>query len=377
MSSVGAVIAGYGLFTPYGIGVDACWEGLMAKQCTINECTRFDMSAMRSKKAAFIPELGHSGKTSLFMQMVSRLFEETLPPLPEDTFLLTASTTGEIDYLEKKVLYGQGDAEESALSGLTHKVAKAAGIKRSGLVISAACASSLAACARGLSLIRSGVEDCILVVAGDVVSEFVFSGFSSLMALDVNSSKPFDKERAGLSLGEAAGYVLLMSRERAEKEGIKAVFSLTGSGQSNDANHMTGPSRDGAGLSRAVLKALESAEIERDTPAFIAAHGTGTQYNDSMEMKGYKKVFSSPLPVFSVKGAMGHPMAGAGLVQLLVAVQCLKTGMIPPTVGLSDVDPEADGWASPHAVPFKGNHGIVVNAGFGGINAALCLEGEI
>ena len=368
------VISEYDVITPYGLGTDVLWQGLLSGKTGIARCNRFSTDAFVTCNAGVIPSLRANNDESLVIQMFSQLFSRNGFHVPADAYLIVASTTGEIDLLERAVLDGRGDAGDSILAGLAPKVERLAGLKRSGMIVSSACASATVAFARALSLIRSGAEDCVLVAAADCVSEFVFSGFSSLMALDENCARPFDKYRNGLTVGESAGYMLLMSETRAREKGHKICGRLVGAGLSNDANHMTGPSRDGSGLARAMKKSLLSAGIDKESIGYIAAHGTGTQYNDAMEMKAFKSVFERPRPIFSVKGGTGHTMGSTGLVQCAAALHALTRGTIPPTVGLRDVSDEASGWAKATRQDIDKPYGMVVNAGFGGINAAVVIE---
>jgi 3-oxoacyl-[acyl-carrier-protein] synthase II len=195
------------------------------------------------------------------------------------------------------------------------------------------------------------------------------------MALDPAGARPFDRDRKGLTVGEGGACVLLMDSERARREGRPAETEVAGWGLSNDANHMTGPSRDGRGLALAVRKALASARLEPAQVGSIHAHGTGTSYNDSMELKAFRQVFGAPVPTYSIKGGTGHTMGAAGLVELLVTAHSLRAGLTPPTVGLADVDEEARGWASPEAVPDpRLRVALSTNSGFGGVNCALLLQ---
>jgi 3-oxoacyl-[acyl-carrier-protein] synthase II len=215
----------------------------------------------------------------------------------------------------------------------------------------------------------------VLVVAADAVTEFVFSGFASLMALDPDTAKPFDKNRAGLSLGEGAGFVLLMSQARAQQEGRTILGEIAGWAVAGDANHMTGPSRDGSGLKLAIQKALQSAGLSSDDVGCISSHGTGTVYNDAMEMKAYSSIFHNrPVPLYSIKGAVGHTMGASGLIETVIALRVLEEKIIPPTVGLIDVDPEAKDWASRELRTLEKSAILLNNAGFGGVNAALVLK---
>jgi 3-oxoacyl-[acyl-carrier-protein] synthase II len=255
------------------------------------------------------------------------------------------------------------------------KVAALAGTRDAGTLLSAACTSSAAALARAAALIRAGDADCVLVVGCDSVSEFVFAGFSALMALDSVPARPFDRHRAGLNVGEAAAVALVMSEARARREGRPLLGEIAGWGLSDDANHMTGPSRDSAGLIQAITRALAVAGVTAQAIGLIGAHGTGTRYNDEMEMRAFHGVFGDrPVPAYSVKGAIGHTMGAAGLVETLIALRSLKEGLAPPSVNLVEADDDAAGWVAAHPRPVAAKAALVTNAGFGGINTALVLR---
>ncbi|MDZ4199550.1 MAG: beta-ketoacyl synthase N-terminal-like domain-containing protein, partial [Kiritimatiellia bacterium] len=239
--------------------------------------------------------------------------------------------------------------------------------------VSSACTSSATALAMGAAAIRDRDVDCVLVVACDAVTEFVFTGFSSLMALDPDGAHPFDADRKGLALGEGAAFVLLMSEDRARREGRPVRGELLGWGLSNDANHMTGPSRDGEGLARAVRLALKSSGLDESAPGFICAHGTGTPYNDNMEMLAFRSVFASPRPTFSVKGGLGHTLGAAGLIEAVLTWEYLRLQQVPATVGLRNPDPLAVGWVASSPMPTPCSLALSTNSGFGGVNSALVL----
>lgn len=370
-----AVVVAYDILTAYGSGIDALWQGILSNQSAIDRMDRFETKHFQSSNAAIIHDINYNKKTSLVTQMLTPLLKKVHNEIPNDAFLILATTTGEIDILERCILNNEGDPEESNLNCLLNRVKNLAGLKSSGLVVSAACASSNTAIAKAASMIRRGEHDCVLVVACDCVSEFVFSGFSSLMALDRDVARPFDKNRRGLSLGEAAGFVLLMSKKRSLKEKRKAIAEISGWGLTNDANHMTGPSRNGDGLAGAIIKALESANISTDKIGFISSHGTGTVYNDSMEMKAFKIVFNKKkVPVYSIKGGIGHTLGTAGLIETAIVIRSLKEKTVLPTINLRDIDDEASGWVSKELRTHNDTAAITVNAGFGGINAALVVK---
>jgi 3-oxoacyl-[acyl-carrier-protein] synthase II len=364
------------LVTAWGRGVDSCWNGVLSGKPAFSEVKRFGTAAFQAHLAAFVPGLEAGAADSLVMQMLKPLFVPLSGRLPEQTLVILASTTGEVDLLERHLLGGSESAEASRLNVLLARIMTALGVGESGMLVSSACASSSAAVAHGAALIASGARECVLVVACDAVTEFVFAGFSSLMALDPDGARPFDKTRKGLTIGEAAGFVLLMSEERARREGRTALGEVAGWGLSCDANHMTGPTRDGDGLARAIRQAFRKADLECGRVGSISAHGTGTVYNDSMELKAYRQVFGiSAPPVYSIKGSVGHTMGAAGLVEMIMALQSLRTGVIPPSSHLCEVDPEACGWVSPEAIKAPGMRAVLsTNSGFGGVNAALLVQ---
>ncbi|MGQ9499191.1 MAG: beta-ketoacyl synthase N-terminal-like domain-containing protein [Dissulfurimicrobium sp.] len=241
---------------------DACWQGICGGKTAITRVDRFDVSAFQARYAVTVEGLRYHDGESLVMQMADRLFTAA-PTIPEDAVPFLATTKGEIDILEKMLLDGKTglDAPDPAL--FLKKIAMRAGVTVQGLTISAACASSVSAIARAASMIRNGRIDCALVVACDSVMEFVFAGFSFLMALDVAPARPFDRSRSGLSIGEAAAYMLIMSGERVRRDGWDIATEVASWGLSDDANHMTGPSRTSEGMLSAIKKRLYRRAAQR------------------------------------------------------------------------------------------------------------------
>jgi 3-oxoacyl-[acyl-carrier-protein] synthase II len=370
-----AVVVSCDMITAYGHGADVAWDGIMSGRTAVADIDRFNTGAFQSGSAALVNGLNYLGKDSLVLQMFKKIFNKPSETVPKDSALILASTKGEIDLLEKNILTGEGDAAGCNLNNLLQMVSKLAGITGEAIVVSAACASASTALARAAAMIRHGHKDSVLVAACDSVTEFVYSGFSSLMALDKFPARPFDRSRSGLSLGEAAGFALLMSASRAVKEGRKILGEVKGWGLSDDANHMTGPLRTGDGLSRAITKAMNTAGADEKDIGFISAHGTGTVYNDAMEIKSFSSVFKmKKKPVYSIKGGLGHTMGAAGLVEMIIALRALKEKTVPPTVNLKDADDDAEGWASTRERSAGENKcALLTNAGFSGINAALVL----
>ncbi len=374
MGEIKAVAVACDMVSGYGWGIDSCWEGLLSGKTAIKPLERFRPENFPTKKAAVVPGLDPDRDETMVMQMVTHLIDNSVSNIPHDALLILATTNGEIDILEQHILNGTPDAVESRPDYLLRKIERLIGLSGPGMIVSAACASSSTAIAQASAMIRNGDHDCVLVIGCDNVSEFVAAGFASLMALDKDMAHPFDINRRGLSLGEATAFMLLMSDSRAERENRPVIAEIAGWGLTSDANHMTGPSRDGSGLALAVRKALQSASISEDDVGSISAHGTGTVFNDSMEMKAFKSVFHGrSVPTYSIKGGIGHTMGSAGLVDIIVAIKSLKEKVSPGTVNLRDIDDEAKGWASPESSTCDSRVTISTNSGFGGINCAVVL----
>ncbi|MFH0879608.1 MAG: beta-ketoacyl synthase N-terminal-like domain-containing protein, partial [Lentisphaerota bacterium] len=319
------VVVEQDLVTACGRGVDACWQGLMTGQPMFSPVRRFSTDPFQSRVAALVPGLDPGADDSLVMQMLRPLLDSLAGKLPAQTLVILATTTGEADLLERNLLGGKEDENAGRWDRLLERITTLLGGQEPGLMISAACASSSAAVAHGAMLIASGQRESVLVVACDAVTEFVFSGFSALMALDPDGARPFDRSRKGLTIGEAAGYVLLMSGEHARREGRPTCGEVAGWGMTCDAHHMTGSSRDGIPLASAIRTAMKKAGLENTAPGSISAHGTGTVYNDAMEMKAFRRALGeSPIPVYSLKGCIGHTMGTAGLADLSMALKSLK-----------------------------------------------------
>jgi 3-oxoacyl-[acyl-carrier-protein] synthase II len=367
-------IADYEILSAYGMGVKSNWLKLLNSETAIKENKRFSTKSFLSSFAATIPDLEYSSEKTLILQMLETLKSGRKFCIKNPELLILATTVGEIELLENAVIEEDSQyIQESNTDVLLSKVKKLYNAKKS-MLISAACASSSAGIAYASDMIKSGKIENALIIGCDAVTEFIYSGFSALMALDSQAAKPFDKNRSGLTLGEGAACIFLTSDDFAVENNLPVKGYISGYGMSNDANHITGPSRDGNGLARAIKKALSNSALLSSDIGVISAHGTGTVYNDSMEMKAFKSVFENPLPVYSLKGGFGHTMGAAGIIEVIVAAESLKEGIILPTIGLIQPDEEAEGWVYKNRQNDNSKYCISVNAGFGGINSAVIIE---
>ncbi len=367
------VIVAANLVCGLGDSLEAAWPRLLAGESAIAPLQRFSCERYLTDLAACVPDLEPAASGSRLESLLERLLAG-FPPVPKESRLLTATTKGPIDLLEARLRGTDVPLEALLLETFPQQVAARLGLAGSGLNLNAACASSTIALARGAALIAAGHADSVLVVCADLVSEFVFSGFSALQGLAATACRPFDRQRSGLTLGEGAAALLLMDAARARREHRPVLAHLLGWGIANDAHHITAPARDGSGLLLAMEQALERAEVEPEEVAAISAHGTGTLYNDAMEMTAFDRLFGErPAPFHSLKGALGHTLGAAGGIEAAVACRSLAEQVLPPTVGCSDPDPAGAGQVGAVAQRFSGQVMLSTNSGFGGINAALLL----
>lgn len=359
--------------TAFGDGLDPLWEGLLANRSAIAPVSRFDAGRFPVRLAATL-DLGEPGPAgSRLPHLLERLLKG-FGPVPADTLLLTATTKAGIDALERLRRGEPADPAQLLPETLQEAIRARYGLRDGGLNVNAACASSTLALARAAALIASGAAGAVLVCCLDLVSEFVFSGFAALQALSPEPSRPFDRRRNGLTLGEGGAALLLMSEERARREGRRPLATVAGWGVANDAHHVTAPARDGCGLIQAVRQALGRADLPSEAVAAVSAHGTGTVYNDAMELTAFAAIFGERrLPIHSVKGAIGHTLGAAGGIEAVLGARMLAAQLVPPTVGCGEPEAAAAGQVSERAVPLAGEWLLTTNSGFGGINAALLL----
>lgn len=309
---------------------------------------------------------GNTFLEDLLQESVGRVLAESGVD-PATAGLVIATTKGNIGALAESLA---PDAR-CYIARSMERVARNLGFESDPVVISNACISGIAALvvARRMMLAR-GIAH--VVVAGvDVLSEFVVSGFRSFKSLDGQVCRPYDETRRGLSLGEACGAVLLTADPA--KAGPRAVC-LTGGALTEDANHLSAPSRTGAELAEAMRQALAESGVTAAEVDFVNAHGTGTVYNDEMESKALAAAGLIDKPLNSLKPYLGHTLGASGVVETILTAEQLRRGILLGTPGFGRC-------GTPHQVRVCPRHtsgamstALKSGSGFGGCNAAVVLR---
>ncbi len=286
----------------------------------------------------------------------------------EKLLLILSSTKGNIQLLETGN-YDSDLEKKIALPTSAKKIAAYFEMAHTPIVISNACISGIAAILTGKRLLESGKYDSIIVAGADVVSKFILSGFDSFQAVSNKPCKPFDENRNGITLGEAAASVLLSI---VPEDGTN--IKVMGGAISNDANHISAPSRTGEELHMAIQKALNESGISSDDIDFISAHGTATIYNDEMESKALHLSGLEHTPVNSLKGFFGHTLGSAGLVESIISIRSMKENTMIPTAGFekSGADTMLNVCRQVNYLPLK--NCLKIASGFGGCNAAVVFS---
>ena len=290
------------------------------------------------------------------------------------TVLVLATTKGNIGLLDDEPTLTNELFERLQLTHSARAVAGYFGSPAAPVVVSNACISGVAALLVAQRLLASGQYDTAVVAGADTVSRFVLSGFQAFQALSAGPCRPFSEDRDGINLGEAAATVVLTVAAPVSAAG--AVVRLAGGAISNDANHISGPSRTGQELATAIGEALAAAGLPANAVDFIAAHGTATPFNDAMEAKAFALAGVAGRPVSSVKGALGHTLGAAGLVESVLSVLALRGGRLLPTAGYSQPMQPQPLAVTATATVADLRVALKTASGFGGCNGALVFVRE-
>lgn len=233
-------------------------------------------------------------------------------------------------------------------------------------IISNACISGVLAINMAKRFIEVGMYDNVIVVGADVVSDFVLSGFHSFQAISKEKCRPFDIERDGINLGEGSAAIWL-TNEYTDIE-------IAGTGATNDANHLSGPSKTGEELSAAINQCLLEANVNPNNIDIISAHGTATLYNDEMESKALHLSQVDHACLHSLKSYIGHTLGTAGVVETILLAESLKRQTLIPSLRYEHSGVPYHLNISTQMKMKSINYGLKTASGFGGCNAALILK---
>jgi 3-oxoacyl-[acyl-carrier-protein] synthase II len=401
LASCGRVaVTGLGAVSGFGWTAAELWGGLLSGRTSIVPAVRFDTRGQRTQVASEVPPVpaevlatgGRSRRRSsadAFAVAAAReaAAQAGLAPGTAEAGVFfggsTAGIAGGERFLEALLARGAGPVPLGLLAAQPlnapgDAVARALDLDGPVETVSSACASGALALALALRSLRAGEVAFAVAGGADALCSLTYSGFNALRAVDAEPCRPFRADRAGLSLGEGAGVLVLEPWERALERGATPLAELLGAGASCDAYHMTAPHPKGAGAAAAMLAALADAELDPAAVDFVNAHGTGTPLNDVAEWHALSRVFgerAARVAVTSTKGAVGHLLGAAGALEAVATVQCLLARRVHPTAGGGAVDP-ATGVDLVLGAPRELRAGAVAistSLAFGGANAALVL----
>ena len=309
---------------------------------------------------------GHSFFEAIAIEAAQKALEGI--EITPRTGLILSTAKGNVEFI------GQ---EDISLALSARRIADALGISTTPIVVSNACISGIAALLQGVRGIRDGEYDKVVVVGAEIQSEFIRSGFDCLKALSPEPCRPFDKDRQGLNLGEAAAAMVLSGEipDQVGDDGLEVgddMFELVAGAVRNDANHISGPSRTGEGCYKCLRYVLRY--VNKEDIAFINVHGTATPYNDEMESIALDRAGLSDVPTNALKGVFGHTLGAAGIVEAIVSMAALNQGIVLPTKGFHELGVSRPVNISAEERTAKGSAFIKLLSGFGGVNAAMVFK---
>jgi len=393
------VVTGLGMVSAAGTGVDAASTKLAAGTTALNPIQRFDGSLYDRTVAGEANHLPHVEGTDRCFQLLEIAAAELITDAGWDEGLIAeagvvlGTCQGSIDRAEsihrkyaRRPQEAATDDDRARFAAYrpgagTTWLARHLGANGPRATVGMVCVSSSVALCHAVELVRRGA--CKRVVAGgfEEFSQFVFTGFHCIGATATGGLRPFDEERDGTVLGEAAVLLTLETLEDARARGATIYAEIAGGGFAADAFHMTAPDPEGGGLERAIRQAFGEAGVGPADVDAISAHGTGTVFNDGMECKAFARVFAEVAeadrmpPISGVKSVFGHTLGAAGALDAVVSILAIRDQRFPPTAGLENPIADWDfvtGGSRPADRPL--DVVLSTNSAFGGNNSALILR---
>lgn len=372
-------ITDYNCVTPLGLDVESNWKALLEGKSGValhqvsDNLEAFFVSKIDSEKLEkefkrFFDSTQNDNFTRLekmFLLSLKPLVEKH--PISDETTFILSTTKGNISLLKNKTDLPEG----VYLSNLAQKLADFFGFKTKPIVVSNACVSGVMAISVAKNMIQAGKYKDAFVIAGDEISEFVISGFNSFQAIGSEPCKPYDKNRNGINLGEAAAAMYITSTP---SETEKLRFKVLGDSAINDANHISGPSRTGDGLFASIQNAMKEAKVSAEQIDFISAHGTATIYNDEMEAIAFNRMELQNVPLNSMKGYYGHCLGASGLLESIISMESSLHNTLIPSKNFEEMGVSQDLNIIKENQHAEIKYILKTASGFGGCNAAIVLE---
>jgi len=393
----GVAITGMGIISSIGNTVEENLQSLIDKKPGISKIKKMDtihkddikvgeIHANNAELAQFLnlSENNNYSRTALLAEIAAKeaVKNANIKDINQyKTGLISATSVGGMDRTEK-YYYSYFDEisnrkyiDAHSLGDATSKVANSLGITDFVTTISTACSSATNAIMMGARMIKSGKLDRVIVGGADCLSKFTINGFKTLMILSETDCKPFDENRTGLNLGEAAAFLVLESDRIVKEEKKEVLAYVSGYANANDAFHQTASSENGDGATLAMKKALDIANLSPKDIDYINAHGTATPNNDSSESKAILRVFENNVPSFSsTKGYTGHTLAAAGAIEAVYSILALQRNMIFPNLNFKTPIAETGLIPVTEILQKNINHVLSNSFGFGGNCSTLIFS---
>lgn len=360
-------------FSSIGFGKEFNWETVRQQQTGIKKLAKLgfihDFYCGQVADVELNEQWDSIPSKAITFTRFEQMLIVTLKPLVEQhlisdkTVLVLSTTKGNIAAL------ANGNTEAAAINLSAKRIADFFGFKTKPVIVCNACVSGILAVSVAKRLIQMQQYEDAYVIAGDELTSFVVSGFHSFQAMSNEPCKPFDENRQGVTLGEAAAAAYL-STECVAKQS----FEILGEASIADANHISGPSRTGEGLFLSIQQAVKEANVEVDQIDFVSAHGTATVYNDEMEAIVFDRMGLSQKPTHSLKGYFGHTLGAAGLLELVMIMESMKHNELIVSKGFEKSGVSRKINIITQAEKKALNIALKTASGFGGSNTALILS---
>ena len=352
------------IYSPLGTTTRANYDAVMAGRCALRQYALPDGSLYTA--SLFPEEERRDDETYTFFEQLciasasDAIARAGIDPTSPDVRFFLSTTKGNVH-----LLTGEG-GDRVLLGSSARKIVEHFGNPNPPVTVSNACISGLSAQIVAMRSLQAGLCKTAVVIGCDVQSDFIISGFQCLHALSPDECRPFDRDRCGLNLGEAAA-TIVYSGECEEK---RERWVATDGAMCNDANHISGPSRTGEGSYRC----LQALNIDKEKLAFVSVHGTSTLYNDEMESIALERAGLSEVPIFSLKGIYGHTMGAAGVLETILSMQAVEHGVVFGTRGFKELGVSGKVSVSAESRTTDRQSFVKLLSGFGGCNAAMLFS---